>query len=576
MADSFASYQNAVLTGDVVTCEFVKQACQRNVRDLRSQRTEAFPYFYSEPHAAHAIQFIEQLYMTQGRRFRGLPFVLSDWQKFIVANLFGWLRDTDSDQPIRRFNYAYIEIARKGGKTELAAAMALYMLVADGEASPEIACAASRMEQAKIVTKRACTMARITPQLADYYDLKIYDSPRIAGEIHEGHTNGVLQAVASDKSGSQDGQNISFAVIDELHAHKDRGIWDALEFAVGSRDQPMIFAITTAGDDKTGIAYEQRTVVSEILNQQADLPTYFGMIFTLDKDDRWDDPAVWIKANPNLGISNNKDDLANKAAKAKISTKSKFGFMLKHLNIWLNEAQAWLDPHTIERTIQHSAFKDFYGQECYIGFDLSSKKDITSISYLFFDSDGNKHIKWRNYLPANALESETNGYNYLQWSDNGHIVLSEGAKIDYDLIYNQLLEDCCNFDVKAIGYDRTHAEQLVQRLDKAVYVDLVEVPQTARQFSDPMKELEADLMDGNSSWDGNPCVGWMLSNTQAKSHGGGQIRPFKAKEEKKIDASVAAILAYKVATLRDAHVVPFIQSLKLEDEAAAMEKALRH
>ena len=568
------AYQEKVLSGEIPSCKFVTQACERNARDLLRQHEQDpdFPYMYSTEHAQHAINWIQLLHMTQGRKFMGRPFELAPWQKFIIACLFGWLRK-DKDTAVRRFKYCYVEIARKNGKSELAAAIGLYMLLADGELGAEVACAASRLEQAKIVSKRACLMAAITPELQQTYNLKIYNTPRVAGEIHEGESNGFLRAVASDKSGSQDGQNIHAALIDEVHAHKDRSMWEALEFATGSREQPLIFAITTAGDDKTGIAYEQHQITVDILSGTMQLDEYFGLIYTIDDPSAWDQEPEWIKANPNLGVSVNLDDLRVKCRKAKISKSAKFGFMLKHLDVWLNEAQAWLDPQVVANSALATSWEHMRNYPCYIGFDLSSKKDITSIAYCFETPHG-KHLMCRNYLPEGALEEEHNGEKYLNWAEAGHLVLTEGAKIAYQQIYEQLLQDCRELDVKRIGYDRTHAEQLVQRLDKETYVDLVEVPQTANHFSDPMKELEADLLDSRCTWDPNPCVEWMLLNTQAKSQGPGKIRPFKTKEEKKIDAAVACLLAYKMANLPQAP-MPFIQSLQTQDAANKMRPNLQ-
>ena len=569
-------YQELVLSGEVAVCDHVYLACVRAESDLSRQGSEEFPYIYDSRIARRAADWIQRMRMTKGRGFAGKPLILAPWQLWLVAQIFGWqcVRPPGS-APVRRYRYAYVEVPRKNGKSELAAALGLYMLLADGEPGAEIAVAASHLNQAKIVSRRACSMARKTPDLLDHYQLRVYDSPANPGEIHEGVTDGALKAVAADRSGSQDGQNVHCAIVDEVHAHRDRSTWEALEFATGARDQPLIFAITTAGDDKTGVAYEQHQLVADIVRGREKMDRYFGLIYTIDDPAAWDRPEEWARANPNLGVSVQAGDLELKFAKARTSKQAKFGAMLKHLNIWLSEAQAWLDPGVIARSERASEWSDYDGKDCHIGFDLSSKKDVTSIAYVFTDPGGGRHIKWRNYLPEAALEEEHNGVRYLAWSEGGHIELMPGAKIDYGRVYEQLLLDCVRYNVRAIGYDLTHAEQLVQRLDGRVGVDLVEIPQTARHLSDPMKELEADLLAGRATWDGNPCAGWMLGNCQAKAQGGARIRPWKSKEERKIDAVVAAILGYKVATM-PAPATPVVQHLYTEAEVERMRKQVQH
>ncbi|HDZ22615.1 MAG TPA: terminase large subunit [Phycisphaerae bacterium] len=349
------------------------------------------------------------------------------------------------------------------------------------------------------------------------------------------------------------------AVVDELHAHKTRRVYDVLETATGSRSQPLLLSITTAGSDRAGVCYEQRSYVTKLLDRTASDETYFGIVYTLDDADDWTDEAVWGKANPNLDVSVYRDDMRRLSAKAQTMASAANAFITKRLDRWVNASSAWLDMRAWERCADSSLELDgFAGQPCFIGVDLASSLDIAAVSLLFPGDDGAYTLFGRYYLPEERVESGGNS-QYVGWAATGKLIATPGAANDLRLvgrIGQDLLDSMERFRVPMAAFDPWRAVQLRQDLD-ALGHTVVEVPPGFRHFTEPMKELEALVVSGKLRHDGSPVLTWMMANTIARIDGKDNIQPGKEFPENKIDGVVSAIMALGMALRNEDQPSPY-------------------
>jgi len=329
------SYARAVVQGKVPACRWAMLACERLLLDLALQKKKPFPYRFDEELADRAVEFYSYLKHSKGK-WAGQEFILEPWQIFIVGNIFGWVKKADG---LRRFQTVYIEVPRKNGKSTLASGIGLYCFIADGEPGAEVYTAATKRDQARITHGEAVRMVRKSPFLRSR--IKIYKD-----NMHIIATAAVFEPLGADAD-SMDGLNVLCAIIDELHAHKKRDTFDVLETATGARQQPILFSITTAGFDRQSVCFEQHDYLTRILKGAADRSfvddTYFGVIYGIDDDDDYRDPHAWAKANPNLGVSVNLEDLERKVRKASASPASLNNLLRKHFDKWVQQSVRWID-----------------------------------------------------------------------------------------------------------------------------------------------------------------------------------------------------------------------------------------
>ena len=381
-------YIDAVLSGAIPACREVIQACQRQKKDLSRKRTEDFPYVFNRQKAKDVCDFIELLPHVKGvwatqKTASGQPdhlIKLEPWQKFILTTVFGWVH---KDTGYRRFRTTYLEVPRKNAKSTLSAGVALYCLVADEEPGAEVYSAATTKDQAKIVFKTAWQMAKKSPDLLNHYGLGIG-----MHNLHVLATGSSFEALSAEGS-TLDGLNIHCVIVDELHAHKTRAVYDVLETATGSRTQSLIWNITTAGSNMTGICYEQRQYLISILQGVHEDESYFGIVYTIDLPrktkpgqkkivgDDWKLEKTWRKANPNYGVSVFADDIKRLATKAIKVASAQNNFKTKRLNFWVNAETAWLNMVDWQECANYDLkLDDFLGRDCFIGVDLASKIDL--------------------------------------------------------------------------------------------------------------------------------------------------------------------------------------------------------
>ncbi len=525
-------YAERVISGQEVAGKYEKLAAQRFIRDLERQQDPLWPYEFDENLANRACAFIEQLPHIKGKWARQrLKITLEDWQCFIVCNQFGWVRKSTR---LRRFITSYLEVARKNAKSTLAAGIGLYMLAGDGESGAEVYSAATTGDQARIVFDVARQMvlregafaaAGVEAQIRGVY---MPDDARKFEPLNaEGST--------------LDGLNPHLSIIDELHAHKRRDVYDVLDTARGSRDQSLLLSITTAGTDRAGICYEQRTYVTKILDCVFEDDSYFGIIYTIDDDDDWMDPGVWRKANPNFGISVLPDDFERSAREAANKPSSLNNFLTKRLNVWVNADSAWMDMRAWDACADPDLAEDqFFGEECIAALDLASKVDIAAKAKLF--QRGEKFYAFlKYYLPESAAEDGRNS-QYSGWARQGLLTLTPGNVTDFDQIEADIRDDAQKYDLREVPFDPFQATQLSSHL-LAEGIPMVEMRPTVLNFSEPMKQLEALVLQKRLIHNGDPVLAWMISNVVCHRDAKDNIYPRKEREENKIDGVVALIMA---------------------------------
>jgi phage terminase large subunit-like protein len=529
-------YAEHVVIGKIPACQYVRQACERQLRDLARRR---FSYRFDPLLAERICRFAELLPHVKGPK-AGQRLELSPWQAFILTTTFGWVRE---DTGKRRFRRVYIEVPRGNGKTTMSDAPALYMLSADKEGGAEVYSAARSREQAKIAFWTAQQMARRLPDFRRSLGVEV-----LAHRIVQPRSASFFEAVSADAD-SLDGKNVHFGLIDELHAHRSRDVYDAIETGAGKRDQSMLWAITTAGSDKTGICFEQRAYVLNILKGTVKDENYFGIIYTIDDDDDWTAEKTWRKANPNFGISVETDHLELQCRKAMQSPASKASFMTKHLNVWIQADQALFDMSAWERCTDTSlSIEQFEGESCVMAIDLASKVDLAAVM-LLFERNGKVIPFGRYYLPQSAIDGSRHAA-YRGWAAKGWITATPGDVIDFAVIEADIMNYTSRFQVRTIGYDPWQATQLATRL-KEQGASIVEFRQTVANFSEPTKELEALMRSEKIAHDGNPALSWMIGNVVGHYDAKDNVYPRKERAENKIDGAIALIMAIGLISVPD-------------------------
>tara|TARA_R100000951_G_scaffold90032_2_gene78192 strand:- start:11962 stop:13686 length:1725 start_codon:yes stop_codon:yes gene_type:complete len=539
------AYCNDVISGEVPACAYIKSACQRHLDDLDNE-SESWQYLYDIAAAERPCKFIELLRHIKGdlaRKKENLK--LEPWQCFVVTSIFGWLH---KETGLRRFSEVYIEVPRKNGKSTLISGIGLYMLAADNEEGSEVYCAAVDRQQASLVFNDAKRMAERAEGLKD--GLGVETS---AHSIHVFQTASTMKALCRESGGNLDGLNPHAALIDELHAHKTRDLYDVIESGMGARSQPLLLSITTAGFNTSGVCFEKRDFATKVLNKAIISDSLFTVIYTIDQEDLLEQKELftnedlWIKANPNWGVSVNPDFIRKQANKALVETKVRNNFLTKHLDVWTNTEASFIDMNKLALCVDTSLrVEDFAGEVAYKGTDLASKSDFADDVLLFPKIiDGETHIYCfaKHYLPEETVEESTNA-SYKGWADSGLIQITDGNIIDYEVITENFLQDDKDYDLRECGYDPYNANQFTTHL-VAKGIRMVEVPQTVRYLSEPMKELEALILSGRFHYDGDPILTWMFSNVTCEPDKNDNIFPRKAKGQKqnKIDGVVAIITA---------------------------------
>ena len=521
----YHKYAEDVLSGKIVACELIKLACERYLSFLDDDR-----YEFREEVVDDKIKFYSVLRHFKGKH-SGKPFILEPWQQWIVASLYGFFNKEDGS---RLTQTAYVEIARKNGKTALAAGMGLDGLINDGEDGAEVYFAANSRDQVKISAWPLCSnfAEGLDPKgklLTVYRDTVKYDS-----------TKSFLKVLASDST-KLDGPDPHMFILDEYHAAKNNSIKAVLESGQGNRENPLAIIITTAGFDKLGPCYELRDTAVDILKGLKEDDTFFCAVFTLDKEDDWKDESVWIKSNPNLGVTVRPQYLKKEIRKAINTPSDEVNVKTKNLNIWCDSSEIWIPDSYITDASKEVKLTDFRDAECYAGIDLSATSDLTCVSYMI-PHEGKFYFKTNYYLPEAALTEKRFKEQYQEWRRLGLLTITPGNVTDYDYILNDLMESSKVVYLSSVAYDQWNATQFViNATDNGL--NMTPFAQNLGNFNKPTKEMERLILSGNAILDNNVVTRHCFRNVVMARDHNGNIKPSKKYEEKKIDGVISMLQA---------------------------------
>ncbi len=535
-ADRTTFYAEQVLAGKIPAGQLIKKACERHIRDLETADNRGF--YFDTNAADHAIDFFRFLRHSKGE-WGGCSFELEPWQHFIVGNIFGWKRKEDG---MRRFRIVYIEVPRKNGKSTMISGIGLYLFMCDDEPGAEIYTAATKRDQARITHGEATRMVKSSPALRKR--IKVFKD-----NLHIEATNSKFEPLGADAD-TLDGLNVHAALVDELHAHKNRALWDVLDTATGARRQPLMLAITTAGFDQTSFCFEMHGYAERVLNGMQD-DTFFTYIACPDPGDDPFSVETWKKANPNFGVSVKEDDLKRLADQAKEMPSALNNFLTKRLNVWTQQADRWIDLQLWDANDPNPAewrLEDVLaGRKCYGGLDLSSVSDITAWVLVFpRDEDPETiDIVARFWCPEARLHDRKNQYRdqYQKWHRQGFLQVTPGDAVDYEFIKAQILKDAQKFAIQDLNIDRLfQGYQLAMELEEEG-LKMVAFGMGFKSMAVPMQEFERRLLLKKIKHHGNPVLRWMADSMAVKKDPAGNLKPDKASSQGKIDGIVALVMA---------------------------------
>lgn len=511
----------------------------RKIRKLKKYTPTKFKAkdsTYDKGAADYAVNFIECLCHTKGT-WAGKKFELIDWQEQIIRDVFGTLKPNG----YRQFNTAYIEIPKKQGKSELAAAVALLLTCGDGEERAEVyGCAADR-QQASIVFEVAADMVRMCPALNRR--VKILSATK---RIVYTPTNSFYQ-VLSAEAYSKHGFNIHGVVFDELHTQPNRKLFDVMTKGSGdARMQPLYFLITTAGTDTHSICYETHQKAKDIIEGRKIDTTFYPVIYGAEMDDDWTDPKVWKKANPSLGITVGIDKVKAACESARQNPAEENSFRQLRLNQWVKQAVRWMPMEKWDKCELTFDEEQLEGRVCYGGLDLSSTTDITAFVLVFPPTadDDKFYVLPYFWIPEDNLTLRVNRDHvpYDLWERQGFLKTTEGNVVHYAYIEKFIETLGERFNIREIAFDRWGAVQLVQNLEGMGFT-VVPFGQGFKDMSPPTKELMKLVLEGKFAHSGHPVLRWMMDNVCVRTDPAGNLKMDKEKSTEKIDGSVATVMA---------------------------------
>ncbi len=526
-----AAYQYAsdVVEGRINAGKYVRLACARFLADLERQ-----DLYFDQRVAERVCRFYEGLpHVKDYWGQRGMRFRLEPWQQFIECQVFGWYWEKGGQ---RRYLDSYEETPRKNGKSFRMAARGLYTLCADDVFGAEVYAGATSEKQAWECFGPMRLMAQRSEFLRDWARITVN-----AKSLSIATTGSKAEPVIGSPG---DGMSPSHSIVDELHEHTSSALLDTMITGMGARamhGSPLISQITTAGVNFAGPCYEKRRVVAKVLEGEIEDDTMFGVIYSIDDDDDWSDEESLVKANPNYGVSVSPKFLLGELKKARRTATVQNSFRTKHLNQWVGAKTAWMNMLAWQRQKKKLDLKDFVGLPCTIGVDLASKRDVAAIALLFHENNAYQAF-FNFYAPESAAEDND---KYREYASGGDLELTPGNMTDYGYIEEKLRELSASFLVKGIAFDPWQANYLMQRLQDSG-LPVVTYGQTVRNLSDPMKEVDARIANGELFHDGNKAMTWMMGNVVARVDAKDHVTPRKENDSDprcKIDGPIALIMA---------------------------------
>jgi len=569
--DPARAFAQMLLDAPAAHCRWVHLAVRRHCMDLKHAATapDKFPYVYAPELATRPIRFAAQFRIYSGADY-GKPLRLLPWQQFVVSQVYGWRVRKDPRK--RRYTYAYIEVPRKNGKTGMLAPLGLYHLCfTPARSVAQLYSVATKEDQAKLVWKDAIRLLKTNPR---------WDALFCVRTRHLAHgPSGSEWAPLGSDSRSQDGLRPDVAIMDELHAWRERELWDVISSAFGSAFSPLLFQITTAGTDISGICREQQGRVVDVLKAlergkytglKADQATYFGCVWTLDKTDKWDDPKAWAKANPSLGTVKSLENMEQLAATAKKSSGARREFLLKHLNQWQTggDEPRWLDPLQWAKGGPASAppppprelWERLRGLKVWCGLDLASVGDTSSFCAIAEDPKDPKKllVAWQYWLPSEQIgaRSEKDAQPYDLWAAEGYLTLTQGSVTDVAQVEQDIVHTLRGYELSCakFAYDPGHEQGVAQRLQDTHGLPMFLCPQTYTALGPATDELERLVVGERLDHGGNPMAAAQASCVVVRTGPYGGRTPAKGRSKGRIDGIAALVdaLAARSADLDEA------------------------
>lgn len=558
-------YARHVVQGRIVACRYVIDACQRHIDDLAAEKGRKFKYRFDKDRAEKAAKFIQLLPHTKGEwAFKRMPITLEPWQLFIVCSAFGWVH---KGSKLRRFREVYTEIPRKNGKSAISAGVALFCFSCDDEFGAEVYSGATTEKQAWEVFRPARLMCKRTPLLCEAFGIEVN-----ASNMNRPEDGARFEPIIGNPG---DGSSPSCAIVDEYHEHESDSLYTTMLTGMGSRRQPLMWAITTAGYNIEGPCYDKRREVIEMLSGTVLNDELFGIIYTVDDGDDWTSPVSLKKANPNMGVSVYSDFLLSQQQRAMNNARQANIFKTKHLNIWVSARSAFFNMVSWRACEDTTLMlEQFEGQSCYLGFDLARKLDMNSMPRLFTRIiDGKLHYYcvapkfWVPYdtVYSTEIDDRRTAERFQKWVNMKVLQVTPGAEIDYREILEEAKEANRLNPVDESPIDPHGATNLSHHLSDEG-LSPITIVQNYTNMSDPMKELEAAIVSGRFHHDGNPIMTWCISNVVGKYLPGNDdvVRPIKEAAENKIDGAVALIMAVGRAMLNEP--ANFLSNLDPDEE----------
>jgi len=532
-------YIDDVVCGRLKVGKLVRLAVERHLDDLENASTRGF--YFDESEADRVLRFFNLLRHSKGRQWAGGRFILSPWQAFIIYVLFGWKREQDDS---RRFRTGYVSVARKNGKSTLAAGIGIYLLLGDNEPGAEVYSAATKRDQAKIVFNEARNM------FLQSDDLSRFVRPYM-NSILVPSTTSKFEPLSSDAR-SLDGLNTSGAIIDEFHAHSTREVWDVINTSTGSRFQPLIFTITTAGHELECACFELEEFAVQVLRGTVPDDSLFAYVAHIDEEDDWNDPACWVKANPNLGVSVSLDNLMEQFERARKIPSEQNAFRTKRLNMWVQQSERWIDLGLWDEN-EAGGIEDIsqlLHRDCYGALDLASVSDLTAWVTLFPRPDNYEEmdVLCRFWCPEARLYDDRNRYrfSYQKWKQMGWLTTTPGDAIDYDRVKKEILEDINRYNYRTITVDMAfQGYKFCQELEEACPgIEITGMRPGLVTMSPLVDSLDLRLLKRFVHHRGNPVLRWMADNVTLKWDGTGQLKkPVKQNSQCKIDGIISLLMA---------------------------------
>lgn len=520
-------YVSDIRSGKILACTLIKQAVERFER-FRARDD----IYFDEKAVEECYDFFKTLKHFLGKS-AGRPFILENWQAFILANIFGLKYKKTG---YRVCTETMVCVARKAGKDAFMAGMCLYLLIIDGEASPEIVCAANSTDQSRI-------LFNYITQFSKSIDPKENIIEHYRNYVHTEFNNGIVKVISSDST-KADGMNLSCFCLDEFHEARDRKMYDVLKSSQGMREQPLAIIITTAGFNLSGPCHDMYELAVQVLGgvEGKDMDNFFPFIWQLDPDDDWTDPANFIKCQPNLGVTVTEEFMLAEVNKAKVDPTAEVGVKTKTLNMWCTSEFVWIKPETIVGCMKEMKIEDFEGYPCVIGVDLSSVGDMAAMDVMIPIENKRYFFHW-SFLPEDTYVNHPNRALYEKFHKLGELDLTPGNIIDYDYITALIgrINSIC--PVTAVYYDRWNSSQWSITMTELGY-NIVPFAQNIGNYSQATKEFQRLILAGDAVLQKSQNFLWQMMCTTIKEDSQGNIKPVKQSYSKqKIDNVIAATTA---------------------------------